>query len=93
MATDSVPSVLSVPFVPSIPLAEGTQGTERTEGTNSLTETRETLLWDLAGQPGYRLVHQLHLGEVAVALVLFDARSETEPLSIVRPRPVSGWRV
>ena len=44
-------------------------------------ETRETLLWDLAGQPGYRLVHQLHLSEVAVALVLFDARSETEPFA------------
>ena len=44
-------------------------------------ETRETLLWDLAGQPGYRLVHQLHLGEVAVALVLFDNRSETEPFA------------
>src|SRR5262249_39919480 len=24
-------------------------------------QTREILLWDLAGQPGYRLVHQLHL--------------------------------
>ena len=44
-------------------------------------EMRETLLWDLAGQPGYRLVHQLHLHEISVALVLFDARSETEPFS------------
>jgi class 3 adenylate cyclase len=43
--------------------------------------TRETLLWDLAGQPGYRVIHQLHLSEVAVALVVFDARSETDPLS------------
>jgi WD40 repeat protein len=42
-------------------------------------ETRETLLWDLAGQPGYRLIHQLHLNEVSVALVVFDARSETDP--------------
>ena len=41
----------------------------------------ETLLWDLAGQPGYRLIHQLHLNEVAVALVVFDARSETDPLA------------
>jgi len=47
-------------------------------------ETRETLLWDLAGQPGYRVIHQLHLNEVAVALVVFDARSETDPLSGVR---------
>lgn len=41
--------------------------------------TRETLLWDLAGQPGYRLVHQLHMDDAAMALVLFDARSETDP--------------
>ncbi|HTD82928.1 MAG TPA: adenylate/guanylate cyclase domain-containing protein [Gemmatimonadaceae bacterium] len=47
-------------------------------------QTRETLLWDLAGQPGYRIIHQLHLNEVAVALVVFDARSETDPLSGVR---------
>lgn len=47
-------------------------------------ELRETLLWDLAGQPGYRIVHQLHLKEVAVALVVFDDRSETEPFSGVR---------
>src|SRR5207248_3354259 len=45
--------------------------------------TRETLLWDLAGQPGYRLIHQLHLNEVAVALVVFDARSETDPFASV----------
>jgi WD40 repeat protein len=45
------------------------------------TATREVLLWDMAGQPGYRLVHQLHLNEVAVALVVFDARSETDPFA------------
>jgi len=47
-------------------------------------QTRETLLWDLAGQPGYRVIHQLYLNEVAVALVVFDARSETDPLAGVR---------
>jgi class 3 adenylate cyclase/GTPase SAR1 family protein len=47
-------------------------------------ETREILLWDLAGQPGYRLIHQLHLNEVALALVVFDMRSETDPFSGVR---------
>src|SRR5207248_10634078 len=52
-------------------------------GTN-IKQTRETLLWDLAGQPGYRVIHQLHLKEVAVALVVFDARSETDPLAGVR---------
>ena len=42
---------------------------------------REILLWDLAGQPGYRIVHQLHLGDGAVALIVFDSRSETAPLA------------
>ncbi len=46
--------------------------------------TREILLWDLAGQPGYRLVHQLHLNEVTVALIVFDSRSETDPFSGVK---------
>jgi WD40 repeat protein len=49
-----------------------------------LKETREILLWDLAGQPGYRLIHQLHLAEAAVALVLFDARSESDPFAGVQ---------
>jgi WD40 repeat protein len=48
------------------------------------TQTREILLWDLAGQPGYRLIHQLHLGEVAVALIVFDSRSETDPFTGVK---------
>jgi hypothetical protein len=39
---------------------------------NSRKEMRETLLWDLVGQPAYRLIHQLHLNEVALALVVFD---------------------
>ncbi len=47
-------------------------------------QTREILLWDLAGQPGYRLIHQLHLGEVAVALLVFDSRSETDPFAGVK---------
>jgi hypothetical protein len=48
-------------------------------------ETRETLLWDMAGQPGYRLIHQLHLNEVTVALLMFDARQATgDPLASVR---------
>ena len=42
---------------------------------------REVLLWDLAGQPGYRIVHQLHLSDGAVALIVFDSRSETSPLA------------
>lgn len=47
-------------------------------------ETQEILLWDLAGQPGYRLIHQLSLSEITVALIVFDARSETDPFAGVR---------
>ena len=64
------------------------------------TETRETLLWDLAGQPGYRLVHQLNIDQAVLALVLIDARSETDPLvppntgpgPLIRPAPLSPSR-
>ena len=72
------------PFIPT----DSTHGrfiwtfeSEMVELDGGRKETRETLLWDLAGQPGYRLIHQLHLSEVAVALVVFDARSETDPFS------------
>jgi WD40 repeat protein len=51
------------------------------ERGDSLWADREILLWDLAGQPGYRIVHQLHLNDSAVALILFDSRSETAPLA------------
>jgi len=51
---------------------------------NGQEVTRETLLWDLAGQPGYRIIHQLSLTEVVAALVVFDAHSETDPFAGVR---------
>ncbi len=51
---------------------------------SNIKQIREILLWDLAGQPGYRVIHQLYLNEVAVALVVFDSRSETDPLAGVR---------
>lgn len=50
----------------------------------SSDDSREVMLWDLAGQPGYRIVHQLHLEGAALALILFDAKSETTPLAGVR---------
>lgn len=47
-------------------------------------DNRDVLLWDLAGQPGYRIVHQLHLKGADLALILFDAKSETAPLAGVQ---------
>ena len=57
---------------------------EEVELASGVMEKREVLLWDLAGQQGYRLLHQLTLNEVAVALVVFDSRSETDPFGGVR---------
>ena len=37
---------------------------------------REALLWDLAGQEDYRLIHQLFLDETAVALVLINPQKD-----------------
>ena len=54
------------------------------QASDGHTELREVLLWDLAGQPSYRLIHQLHLNEVAVALVVFDAGSNIDPFAGVR---------
>lgn len=48
------------------------------------TENREVLLWDLAGQPGYRLIHQLHLSQVEVALIVFDASDPQDKFTGVR---------
>lgn len=67
-------SLLGEPFVPQ----ESTHGMhvwtlhgETIEQGEHRIE-RETLLWDLAGQTDYQLVHQLFLDETALALVLFD---------------------
>lgn len=49
-------------------------------------EQREIYLWDLAGQPGSRLIHQLHLNEVAVALIVFSDKEGGDPLT-----GVSHW--
>ncbi|HEV3073593.1 MAG TPA: TIR domain-containing protein [Thermoanaerobaculia bacterium] len=41
----------------------------------------EAVLWDLAGQPDYRLVHALYLDDVDLALVLFDPTNRQEVLA------------
>jgi small GTP-binding protein len=50
-------------------------GAVRKDGTQC-----EAVLWDLAGQPDYRLVHALFLDDVDLALVLFDPTNRQEPL-------------
>jgi small GTP-binding protein len=40
----------------------------------------EAILWDLAGQPDYRLIHSLFLDDVDLALLLFDPTRLDDPL-------------
>jgi small GTP-binding protein len=40
----------------------------------------EAVLWDLAGQPDYRLTHALFLDKVDLALILFDPGNHSDPL-------------
>jgi len=39
----------------------------------------EVVLWDLAGQPDYRLIHALFLDQVDLGLLVFDATSRERP--------------
>lgn len=41
----------------------------------------EAVLWDLAGQPDYRLIHALFLDDADLALLLFDPTRNDDPLS------------
>ena len=40
----------------------------------------EAVLWDLAGQPDYRLIHTLFLDDANLALVLFNPANRRDPL-------------
>ena len=46
---------------------------------------REVWLWDFAGQPDYRLVHQLYMDETALALVVLDPQRD-DPFG-----PLAHW--
>ena len=50
-------------------------GKRRSDGTDC-----EAILWDLAGQPDYRLIHALFLDDADLALVVFDASDIRDPL-------------
>lgn len=50
--------------------------TEEVSAGAGATETREVLLWDMAGQPGYRLLAQISLAQVDVAVIVFDPYQE-----------------
>jgi WD40 repeat protein len=58
------------------------QQVQRTDGRS---EIREILMWDMAGQSDYRLIHQLHMDEIDIALMIVDAK-EPNPL-----RSIEDW--
>ena len=51
----------------------------RSDGTQC-----EAIVWDLAGQPDYRLIHSLFIDDADVALVVFDPTNTQEPLKGVQ---------
>ena len=50
-------------------------GRTRKDGTQC-----EAVLWDLAGQPDYRLIHALSIQDADLALILFDPTNNRDPL-------------
>lgn len=55
-------------------------------GTGADGTERDAILWDLAGQPDYRLIHALYVDDADLALVLFDPTRGDDPL-----RGVEYW--
>ena len=51
-------------------------------GGEGVEMEREVWLWDFAGQPDYRLIHQLYMDETALALMVIDPQRDDpfEPL-------------
>jgi small GTP-binding protein len=43
---------------------------------NNTDISREVWLWDFAGQPDYRLIHQLYMDETALALMVMDPQKD-----------------
>ena len=50
-------------------------GKRRADGTEC-----EAILWDLAGQPDYRLTHALFIDDSDLALILFDPTDSRDPM-------------
>lgn len=44
----------------------------------------QVVLWDLAGQPDYRIVHSLFLEDIDLALLVFDPTHPRDPLAAVQ---------
>jgi GTPase SAR1 family protein len=45
-------------------------------GSDPAGMEREVWLWDFAGQPDYRLIHQLYMDETALGVLVFDPQDD-----------------
>jgi WD40 repeat protein len=54
---------------------------DQLRGTRDDGTECEAVLWDLAGQPDYRLIHALFLDKVDLGLLLFDPTNRERPLA------------
>jgi GTPase SAR1 family protein len=68
---DQTATALSDHPLPASPTGGGDHG-----AATEQEEEREALLWDLAGQEDYRLIHQLFLEETALALLLVNPQKD-----------------
>jgi small GTP-binding protein len=57
----------------------GSVGIDEAERAVGGREIREIMVWDLAGQQGYRVFHQLCLQQATIGLVVFDGSKLTHP--------------
>lgn len=76
-------NVWKLDLPPSIPGSSGRESahspsSDRDQSllTSAATEDREALLWDLAGQEDYRMIHRLFLDETALALLLINPQKD-----------------
>ena len=77
-------ALMKEPFKPQ----ESTHGmkvwsfhSETVQQDNGVEINRETMLWDLAGQVDYQIVHQLFLDESVLGLVMFDPTHPENPFA------------
>lgn len=80
-------ALLGKPFIPQ----ESTHGmkvwnfhSENITSPEGLLVNREIMLWDLAGQVDYHLVHQLFLDKTHLFIILFDASNPESPFRGVK---------
>jgi WD40 repeat protein/nucleoside phosphorylase len=74
-------ALAGIPFVPTHPTHSRHIRQFSSILDQKQRERQEIYLWDFAGQPGYRLIHQMRLNMISTALIVFHPKSEVDPLA------------